>query len=86
MRLVANYRAVLKHAWSIRLIALCVGLIVLDAVLPYLPLPVPEGVLQVLAAVIGLAAIAARLVAQRAVETIIADPDWETGDGHEDPH
>lgn len=86
MRLVANYRAVLKHAWSIRLIALCVGLIVLDAVLPYMPLPVPEGVLQVLAAVIGLAAIAARLVAQRAVETIIADPDWETGDGHEDPH
>ena len=86
MRLVANYRAVLKHAWSIRLIALCVGLIVLDAVLPILPLPIPDGVLQLLAAVTGVAALAARVVAQRAVETIVTDPAWETGDGHQDTH
>ena len=86
MRLVANYRAVLKHAWSIRLIALCVGLILVDAALPLLPLPIPDGLLQLLAALSGLAALAARIVVQRAVETIVTDPDWETGDGREDTH
>lgn len=86
MRLVANYRAVLKHAWSIRLIALCVGLILVDAALPLLPLPIPDGLLRPLAALSGVAALAARIVAQRAVETIVTDPDWETGDGREDAH
>lgn len=87
MRLVANWQAVLKRAWSIHLMALCVALIVLDAALPLLPLPIPDGVLRPLAALVGIAAIGARLLVQRVFEKMVDDPAiWEAGDGREDTH
>ena len=85
MRLVGNWRAVLRHAWSIRIILAAALLSVLEAALPYLGLPIPPGTLAVLAALLSLAAAGARLVAQQAFGRLAeaAQPDWEDGDGHD---
>lgn len=88
MHLVANWRAVMRHAWSVRLILIAALLSVLEAALPYLGLPLRPGTLAVLAALLGFAAAGARLVAQQAVQRIAeappAEPRWEDGDGHDE--
>lgn len=80
--LVANWRAVLKHAWSIRFIALALVLQALELALPLLQpfLPIGPGLFSILSAVATAAAGAARLVAQKSVTPPANDPDFETGD------
>lgn len=71
MRLVRNWRRVLRHAWSVRLIALSVALSGAEAALPLFldnP-PLPRGAMAAIAfAVTGLAMLA-RLIAQKEFET-----------------
>lgn len=67
MRLDPNWRAILRRAWSVRLMLLAALLSALEAVLTLFPdvLPLSRSMLAVLTpAVIG-AAFAARLIAQR---------------------
>lgn len=86
MRLVANYRAVLKHAWSIKILLASIVLQLVLLAVPGLIEQFPPPVISVVAVLLDLLTFGARLIGQRAVETIITDPAWETGDGHEDPH
>ena len=86
MHLVANYRAVLKHAWSVKLLLASIVVQLLLLLVPGLIGQFPPAVISMVAVLLDLATFAARLVAQRAVETIVSDPDWETGDGQQDPH
>lgn len=72
MKFVTEWRKVLRHAWSVRLIALTVVLLVLDigaVVLEGLGMladrPELSIGLRALAAMFGVAAFVARLVAQR---------------------
>lgn len=79
MNLVPNWRDVVKHAWSVRFILLAVILSVIEAILPFLGLPISPGFLSVLAAVSGLLAGFARIVAQNRLGGH-RDPDWESGE------
>ncbi|PSJ60735.1 hypothetical protein [Pseudaminobacter soli (ex Li et al. 2025)] len=74
MRLAPNWRAVLRHAWSVRLIALAALLSGLEVALPFLDgfLPIPTGVFAGLSALTTAAAFIARLVAQ---SKISGDPE-----------
>jgi hypothetical protein len=84
MRLTANWRAVLRHAWSVRFIVLAAILSGVEAALPFLDLPVSPGFFALLTLFATGAAFVARLVAQRPLPP--ADIHWETGDPHEDDH
>lgn len=66
MRLIANWRAVLRYAWSLRLMVVAAVLSAVEVAVPYLDgvLPVPPGLFAVLAALVTLAAMIARFVAQ----------------------
>jgi hypothetical protein len=66
MKLVANWREVLRHVWSIRLIFVAALMSGLDAARPVVAglLPIPPIVFAGLAALISAAAFIARLVAQ----------------------
>jgi hypothetical protein len=75
MTLIPNWRDVMKHAWSVRFIILAVVLSALDALLPFVGLPIAPGPLAALSAVSGVMAGIARIVAQRRV----SEPDWEDG-------
>lgn len=74
MRLAANWRATLRHAWSVRLIVLAASLSGLEVALPFLDgfLPIPAGVFAGLSALTTAAAFVARLVAQ---SKISGDPE-----------
>jgi hypothetical protein len=64
--LVKNWRAVLRHAWSIRLMVLAVILTGLEAAWPYLDwLPIPRGLFAMLSGLVSAGAIYARFVWQR---------------------
>lgn len=65
-RPVANWRAVLRHAWSLRLMLLAAMLSAVEVAIPYLDgvLPLPPGIFALLAGIVTLAAMAARFVAQ----------------------
>lgn len=64
--LVANWRRVLRYAWSIRLILLAGLLSGLEVAMPYMvALPIPTGVFAALSLVVTMAAFVARLVAQK---------------------
>ena len=67
MKLVANWREVLRHAWSIRLMFVAALLSGLDAAQPLVAglLPIPPMVFAGLAALIAAGAVIARLVAQQ---------------------
>lgn len=66
MTLVANWREVLRHAWSIRLMFVAALLSGLDAAQPLVVglVPIPPIVFAGLAALISAGAFVARLVAQ----------------------
>lgn len=70
MRLLPDWRRVLARAWSVRLMAVAFVLTGLEAALPFLlpTLPVPAGVLALLAALVVGGAFVARLVAQSSLE------------------
>jgi hypothetical protein len=67
MRILApNWRSILKHAWSIRFIAVVAMLTGLDACFPFLDglLPIPRWAFAALTCLISTAAIASRLLYQ----------------------
>jgi hypothetical protein len=63
--LIHNWRQVLKRAWSVRLILLAALLSGIEAMLPYIALPIPSGIFAGLTLVVTMAAFAARLLAQK---------------------
>lgn len=69
MKLVANWRSVLKYAWSIKLIVLACFLSAVEAALPFIPelYMVPRGLFALLTLVIAFAALFARFIAQRSI-------------------
>lgn len=69
MKPIANWRAVLRYAWSVRLNALCAVLIGLDATIPYLEgvLPVPQGVFAAIAFAVAVGAMIARFIPQKTI-------------------
>lgn len=82
MKLVANWRAVLKRAWSMQLIALSLLFSGLEVAVPFLNglLPVSQGTFAVLAGLSTIAAGIARLLVQMNVEAASAEPEWESGE------
>jgi len=69
MKLISNWRAVLKHAWSIKLIILAGILSGAEIALPLIQdlLPIPRGVFAGLSFLATAAGLVARLVAQQSV-------------------
>lgn len=67
MKLTADWRQVLRHAWSVRLIALSILLSALELAAPLLQglLPVRPGIFAALVVLTSIAAGVARVVAQR---------------------
>lgn len=67
MRLIDDWRAVLRRAWSIRLALLAALLSGLEVLLPFLDgaIAIPHGVFAALAGLTSAAAFYARLVAQK---------------------
>lgn len=69
MRLVDNWRAVLRHAWSVRLIVLAIVFTGLEATWPYLDglLPIPRGLFAGLSGLVSAGALYARFIAQKPI-------------------
>jgi len=69
MQLVSNWRAVLRHAWSVRLMVLAVVLTGLEAAWPYLDglFPIPRGLFAALSGFVSAGAIYARFIAQKPI-------------------
>ena len=67
MKLVANWRDVLRHAWSIRLLILAGILSGVEVALPLLDglLPIPQGIFAGLSGLVVCGAFVARLIAQQ---------------------
>ena len=64
MRLIEDWRHVLKHAWSIRFVVLAALLSGVEIVLPMFNDALPRGVFAVLTLLVTVAAAVARLVPQ----------------------
>lgn len=69
MNLIPNWRVVLRHAWSIRLLAIAGGLSFLEVLLPLIGarLPFPPLITALLIAASSAGAFVARFVAQRQI-------------------
>lgn len=69
MKLVPNWRRVLRYAWSVRLLTIAFFLSGLEAAVPFLDgvLPIPRGAFALLAFVATGGAFVARLIAQQSV-------------------
>ena len=83
MKLIANWRAVLKHAASVRLLVIAAILSGIEAALPLLDLPIRPGLLALLTFVVTVAAFVARFVVQKTL-TPSNEPHWDTGEPDED--
>lgn len=82
MTLVADWRAVLRHAWSIRFILLAALFSGLEVAVPLLQglLPISPGLFAVLCFACVVGAFIARLVAQKQLSPPPAEPHWTNGD------
>lgn len=78
MKFVDNWQAVLKHAWSVRLILLAVLMSAIEAILPFIEVPVSPGIFAMLSGIFGLLAGFSRLVAQQRLQKDLLH--WESGD------
>jgi len=69
MKPVANWRTVLRRAWSVRLMLLAAGLSGLEVALPLVEghLPIPTGVFSALSGITVAGAFLARIVAQKEI-------------------
>lgn len=78
---IANWRAVLRYAWSVRLIVLAIIFSGLEVAVPLLGgvLPIAPGMFAGLCFLTSVAAGIARFVAQARV-TDAPDPNWTNGD------
>lgn len=65
MHLVHNWRAIVRRAWSVRLMALAVLLTGCEVAMPFWSDSLPRGPFAVLSFMVILGALAARIVAQR---------------------
>lgn len=65
LSLVDDWGRVLRRAWSIRLAAVAGVLTAIEAILPMFVADLPRGIFAALSAVVIVAAMIARLVAQR---------------------
>lgn len=67
MRLVSNWRQILRRAWSVRLIALAAFFTGLEIAMPLLDgyLPLPPRTFAILSGLTGAAALVSRFVAQK---------------------
>lgn len=63
--LIHNWRQVLKRAWSVKLIVLAAVLTGIEAMLPFIALPIPPGLFAWLTLVVTGGAFVARFLAQR---------------------
>ena len=68
MRLDAEWRRIVKKAWSFRLVLLAAVLSGLEIVLPYMVDKVPNGVFITLSFVVTVAALIARVIAQPKID------------------
>ncbi len=70
MKLVANWRTVLRRAWSVRLIMIAAILSGAEIALPVLDgyLPIPQGVFAAMSALTTAGAFVARIVAQKDID------------------
>lgn len=66
MKLLSNWRDILRHAWSVRLLVLAFVLTCAEVALPLLDgyLPIPRGTFAILTGLATAGAFVARLVAQ----------------------
>lgn len=66
MKLVENWRAVLRHAWSVRLLVIAVMMSGVEAALPLLEgvITVPPGIFAALSGFVGAGALLARVILQ----------------------
>lgn len=67
MRLITNWRTILRKAWSIRLLLLAGLLSGVEAALPFIDDRMPRGVFALLSLLVTGGAFVARLVAQQGV-------------------
>lgn len=65
MKLRTDWKRILRHAWSVRLIALAGALNALEAVLPMFSDSVPRGMFAALSLLVGAAAMVARVTQQK---------------------
>lgn len=81
IHLVPDWRDILRHAWSLRLMILAALLSGAEVALPLLGglLPIPTGVFAGLSFLVVVGAFIARFVAQARLSGK-SDPDYETGD------
>ncbi|RYE43597.1 MAG: hypothetical protein EOP24_27620 [Hyphomicrobiales bacterium] len=77
---IADWRRVLKHAWSVRLMIVAALLSGAEAALPFLDLPIPAGLFAILTLLVTVAAFVARFIVQRSLATPSTEPDWEDGE------
>lgn len=65
--LLPNWQAVLRHAWSVRLLAIAALLSGVEAVLPFLQdfLPISPGTFALLSLAVSIGALIARIVSQK---------------------
>lgn len=80
MRPIADWRRVLKHAWSVRLMIVAALFSGAEAALPLLDLPISPGLFAILTLLVTVAAFVARFVVQRSLAPSNDEPDWENGD------
>jgi len=86
MTLIANWRAVLRHAWSVKLILIAALLSGAEVALPLLGdwLPISQGGFALCAFLVSVGALLARFAVQRRLTPQI-EPKWEDGErNHED--
>ena len=86
MKLTADWRAVLRHAWSVRLILLALLFDGIAAALSFVELPIHPGLPVALAGLATTGALFARVVAQKRLTAPNSTIAWDTGDTHEDQH
>lgn len=67
MKLVPNWQRVLRHAWSVHLVALSILFQVADVALPYFQPWFPEGIFTWLSAIAAIGAVIARILPQKKV-------------------
>lgn len=82
---IANWRAVLKHAWSVRLMLGAALLSGIEVLLPLLAgfVDIPAGIFALLSFGFTVAAFVARFAVQKQLTPPAADPteiDWTHGD------
>jgi len=72
MNILNNWRDILVHAWSVRLMALAAALTGLEVATPYLSglVPIPTGLFAALSGLCSAAALVARVIAQKDIATV----------------